>query len=363
MGWIFNRRKREKRNFWKGNPEDNPLTFRDAWVEISAWIKGVIQNIPDLRHKLKDIPGTNFALAEELFDRGEIPDALLRYRFVLKLRPNHVEAWYKMGRCYQALENETDAIAAYKKTLALDTSHEGARFMMSVLGQAETVPDHIPTAIVLEQFSRIAPFFDAIYIHHSQYQGHIEAELALTPYFREREMKEGNISHRLDILDLGCGTGLAGRRLRPYAGRMVGVDLAQPMLDHIPQQAADEPKLYQQTLKGDLRAYIKSQPANIVDVINASGVFNYIGAIDDILTDCARLMRAGAAMAFSVEMLPEEQQDPFTMKRGTARFGHTRPYLEQCADKAGLTVYSLKNIRLYKKIDGYQVVFVKAATG
>ena len=37
---------------------------------------------------------------------------------------------------------------------------------------------------------------------------------------------------RLAVLDAGCGTGLCGPLLRPYASRLVGVDLSSGMLEH-----------------------------------------------------------------------------------------------------------------------------------
>ena len=37
---------------------------------------------------------------------------------------------------------------------------------------------------------------------------------------------------RLVVLDAGCGTGLCGPLLRPYASRLVGVDLSSGMLEH-----------------------------------------------------------------------------------------------------------------------------------
>ena len=37
-------------------------------------------------------------------------------------------------------------------------------------------------------------------------------------------------SRSLDVLDAGCGTGLCGPLVAPYARRLVGVDLSEAML-------------------------------------------------------------------------------------------------------------------------------------
>ena len=43
----------------------------------------------------------------------------------------------------------------------------------------------------------------------------------------------------LDILDAGCGTGLCGPLLAPYARRLVGVDLSDGMLKHAREKNGD----------------------------------------------------------------------------------------------------------------------------
>ena len=39
-------------------------------------------------------------------------------------------------------------------------------------------------------------------------------------------------AHRLDVLDAGCGTGLCGVLVAPFARRLTGVDLSEGMLAH-----------------------------------------------------------------------------------------------------------------------------------
>ena len=38
----------------------------------------------------------------------------------------------------------------------------------------------------------------------------------------------------LDVLDLGCGTGLMGAEIHPLARTLVGVDLSSQMLENAP---------------------------------------------------------------------------------------------------------------------------------
>src|SRR4029078_9307415 len=58
-------------------------------------------------------------------------------------------------------------------------------------------------------------------------------------------------SKTLDILDAGCGTGLCGALIAPYARRLVGVDLSERMLAE-----ARNRNVYDELLKGELSAYL-----------------------------------------------------------------------------------------------------------
>ena len=59
-------------------------------------------------------------------------------------------------------------------------------------------------------------------------------------------------SRSLDVLDAGCGTGLCGPLVAPYARRLVGVDLSEAMLARA--RARD---VYDELVKGELTAYLR----------------------------------------------------------------------------------------------------------
>ena len=62
-------------------------------------------------------------------------------------------------------------------------------------------------------------------------------------------------SRSLDVLDAGCGTGLCGPLVAPYARRLVGVDLSERML----ARAGDAERL-RRAGQGELTAYLRDPP-------------------------------------------------------------------------------------------------------
>ena len=59
----------------------------------------------------------------------------------------------------------------------------------------------------------------------------------------------------LDVLDAGCGTGLCGPLVAPYARRLTGVDLSAGMLAQ-----AREKNVYDELVKSELTAYLRDSP-------------------------------------------------------------------------------------------------------
>ena len=57
---------------------------------------------------------------------------------------------------------------------------------------------------------------------------------------------------RLEVLDAGCGTGLYGIIVSPFARRLVGVDLSEGMLAH-----AKDKNVYDALLKAELTEYLR----------------------------------------------------------------------------------------------------------
>ena len=65
-------------------------------------------------------------------------------------------------------------------------------------------------------------------------------------------------SKSLDVLDAGCGTGLCGPLLAPYARRLTGVDLSAGMLAR-----AKEKNVYDALVQGELTEYLRDSSGSV----------------------------------------------------------------------------------------------------
>jgi predicted TPR repeat methyltransferase len=125
-------------------------------------------------------------------------------------------------------------------------------------------------------------------------------------------------SKSLDGLDVGCGTGLCGPLLVPYARRLVGVDLSARMLVQ-----ARERSIYDELVQRELTAYL-DDCQDTFDVIVSADTLVYFGPLEAVVAAAHRALRPGGQLIFTVE---ESAGAGYSL--GTSgRYRHARDYVE-----------------------------------
>ena len=135
-------------------------------------------------------------------------------------------------------------------------------------------------AISARAFDRFAQSFDAK-LRQLDYRG---PELAAAAVARRLGDARGN----LDVLDAGCGTGLCGPLLRPYARQLSGVDLSSGML-----HKARARQVYDHLILGELTACLEGLAA-CYDLIVLVDTLIYFGELPPVFAAAA-----GAAAGWS----------------------------------------------------------------
>ena len=139
--------------------------------------------------------------------------------------------------------------------------------------------------------------------------------------------------------------------------RLKGVDLSPRML-----RRARALGLYDELEELDLIACLERSSAATFDLVTAADVFVYLGALERVFAQVARVMRPAGRFAFSVER--GQAASGFELAP-SGRYRHSRAYVEALARENGLRVVEARDAVLRREanreIEG--VVFVLARDG
>jgi predicted TPR repeat methyltransferase len=166
-----------------------------------------------------------------------------------------------------------------------------------------------PASLVAEHFDHLAEAFDEHLTARLGYDGPAQLRGLLNAC--------GEPKGDFDVLDLGCGTGLCGEVVAPYARRLTGVDLSGGMLAR-----ARARNLYQNLEQSDLNDALEG-PGARWDLIVAFDTFPYLGALEETFAAVARALRPGGWFAFSTEHTDGDGH----LLRGNGRFAHGAGYV------------------------------------
>jgi predicted TPR repeat methyltransferase len=261
--------------------------------------------------------------AEMLFGSGEAGPAADLMLGALELAPGWAMGWFRLGEFHEAAGDMEAAGEAWRMAQKLDPADRaGAALKLALAGKAEA-GDAPPSAFVEALFDQYAEKFDHALAETLGYR---------VPEFLAEAIAKARPGRFGLALDLGCGTGLMGERLRPFCDRLEGFDISAEML-----RKARAKGVYDRLEKADLQAFSYDGPK--ADLVTAADVFMYVGALDGVMKTVAGLLAEHGLFAFSVERL--DAADDFALQP-SRRYAHAEGYVRRVLTEAGLAVASVE---------------------
>lgn len=275
------------------------------------------------------------ALAALDAEAGNLPTAAGLYRRAIKARPDLAAAHEGLARVLRSMGLEREATQSHAQAQEASkprpadarpladsvaeleqrlTDPQTAALHYILAAQSDIFPpSQVPTSLVAGLFDRYADRFDKHLtgkLHYRVPEMLAEALTALRP------------EKKLDVLDMGCGTGLCGPLLRPFAATLAGVDLAPGMV-----AKSSERGVYDKLEVGELVETMRQHPRSF-DLLVAADVLIYMGDLGPTFEAAAGALRPGGLFAFSVEAGTGER---YLLNRKTRRFTHNKSYLQHLA--------------------------------
>jgi predicted TPR repeat methyltransferase len=327
---------------------DEALRFIDQAVALSPGYADALNNRGNVLFMMKrheealgawqqalevrpDMAEAHFNLGRYHAAGDRVAEALAAFRKVLGLNPKRFEAYHQMAALLYAAGRIDEAAQVYREWIEVEPDNDYARHMLAGCTQ-EGVPGRASDSTVRRIFNGFAPDFDE-QLKRLKYQ-------APTLVMEGIRRVVGPPAGTLEVLDAGCGTGLCGEGLRPYARRLVGVDLSAGMIK------LAEGRGYDELVVAELTGYLGDHPA-AYDLIASADTVCYFGELLPLMSAASRALRPGGHLIFTVE-------------RGTTsgfqlnvngRYCHTDAYVKEQLAAAGLTTVMIAAVFLRIEVD------------
>jgi predicted TPR repeat methyltransferase len=265
----------------------------------------------------------------------------------LLLKPGHAPAREALGLAYYTLGRFEEAAQVYRDWLKDEPGNPAARHHLAACS-GEGVPERAADDYVEKVFDGFADSFDAKLAHLHYRAPELIAQTAAGLLGAPRR--------ELAVLDAGCGTGLCGPLLAPYARRLEGVDLSERMLAR-----ARVRQVYDALAKAELTAFIEGAAPASYDLVISADTLCYFGDLRAVAKATARALRPGGWLVFTVEALdaPEDVKEAGFHLHHHGRYSHRESYLREVLADAGMAVGAVAAAHLRieggKPVDGWIV--------
>lgn len=268
-----------------------------------------------------NISDVALALGDALIAAGHMPTAIAEYQRAVRLDPASGIARFKLGSAWLEAGEPARALEFFAELEEIDGLAEKRSEAASQLAASR-----MPASYVRHLFDQFAADYDTRMLQHLHYSAPLHlrslADLVLAAHEKP-----------LTMLDLGCGSGLAGAAFADMTkgGRLDGIDLSPRMID-----AARARGIYDELHVADIETALDGEGMSY-DVVLAADTLVYIGDLAGVFSGAFRRLQQRGFFLFTVE-----RSDNADYELGPKRrYRHSEVYLRRLAEETGFEIGGL----------------------
>lgn len=270
-------------------------------------------------------------------EQGCYEKALIACRAFANAAPENILAWHALSILGQRLGHAEEWAQSRAQVARLHVLEGGfptesrgdvENFMLAAEGASSEVPERVPEVYIAKIFDAYTDTFDVHLIDALHYQAHIGVANAAKRHARGRD---------LDVLDLGCGTGLVGLEMADEGWRINGVDISARMVER-----ARTRDVYTNLSCVSIESYLQTTTERY-DVVVAADVLIYVGELGEVLPLTRSVLRDGGLLVFSIEH--GDDGDRYRLQP-SRRYAHGLKYVLRMSMDAGFELISSQPLAL-----------------
>lgn len=316
-----------------------PIINKGLAQQKTGNIDGAIEQFIKVTEQFPTMDAAWNFLGISYLAKADLNNAIASFEKTLQINPAHLEAADQLAKLYRHVGRDEESIEVYKKILEIQPDHTRAKYFLEAYTSQDKnqKPDRIPLEITMAMYQDedAGRRFDDSLKNALDYK----APDVLNEAIRE---KISIPEQGLDILELGCGSGLCGSKLSDVARKLVGTDLSPSMLT-----AAAEKNTYDELYQGDLIEVLSKNIDN-ADLIIAMDVLCFFGDLGEVFEKASKSLRGEGVFGFSV-VKPDTDENWHLNRYG--HFAHSPEHLDDSANKAGFKRVYLHEMVMRREVN------------
>lgn len=280
-----------------------------------------------------------------LAGQKRIREAIAYYSKAIAIVPDQVNSMRLLAAAYYALGQVDAAAEVYRKWLKENPDDAIAKHMLASCS-GEDVPARASDAFIITTYDSFAGSFDQKLESLSYRAPQLVADAV---------GKMNDATPTLTVLDAGCGTGLCGPLIAPYAARLVGVDLSSHML-----AAAKRRNIYDELVNCELGAYLDTH-VDTFDLVISADTLVYFGELKGVFASTGKALHSGGMFIFTVEESKEGSAAKGYKLNPHGRYSHRLDYLIATLEGAGFPTPTIEHAVLRMELGNHVAGLVVAA--
>lgn len=281
-------------------------------------------------------------------DLKQLDQAELAFRRALSLEPHHQVTTIRLAQVLHKSDRQAEAIELLQDLLVKKPKDAVAQHLLASYSHQD-IPPRASDSYIKQTFDSYSAYFDQA-LAQLQYQ---VPELICEQLIASAQQ----FATPLDILDIGCGTGLCALYLQQLTRSLVGVDLSGKMLAKAAQR-----QLYDELHQAELSDYMQHCARQFHYVICADTLV-YFGDLQQVFADVFNVLQPTGFFIFSVEQHRSSEATSAYLLQENGRYCHQQRYLSAALQAAGFSIKLMQDIvpRLEggQHVDGALVVAQK----
>ncbi len=280
------------------------------------------------------LPDAHYSLGLIFLHEYRMDEAESAFSWALDQNPRHINAFEQLGALLRHRGKRKEALEIYRRFAKEYPEHPDAKFFLAMLENGVD-PGRIPVEMLAERYKtdEVAKSFDEGMTKRLNYVVPVHVEAYMKRLWPDK-------STNMDILDLGCGTGLYGSVLKPWGKRLVGVDLSSVMLDE-----AKRKNVYDELICGELIETLKGIKEQY-DIVIAMDVLVFFGDLDQIFKHVKQILRPQGLFILDLEKGNETDRWQLHI---FGNYVHSRAYISEMAERHGFSELLCEEMEIRKE--------------